>query len=517
MAKILVVEDEPALRESVVEELNDEGHVTVEAGNGLEGLEILAVERPDLILSDITMPEMNGYQFFRTVKERHPEHADTPFIFLSALSERDDELKGLRLGVDDYLKKPIDFDLLLARIDVGLRRRASLVEHAPPPAPSPDSSTKSPGASTANISEIAAGSDGRVLTGKFETISLEAIKTKVGDRWSEVSKQILTCAEAAISDHLGPGDAYNITSSQDFIVCFADLNDEQMDAKAKQIGDAIWERIFQETGDEDLSRVDAQAFEIPLTLDNPADAEAAFSQIDNLIEKEKVAATEANRRKLSQIYEYEDLFALPTLTTKGTPSKIKMLSFEQRYVDQVSRLFGTREYEGAFLLDLQKALFNRLKENQNLGKTFSDVAMLLPIHFVMVENKEIRNQLIEICRDLESSINTKLILEVIEAPNRIKSRKVALKALPVGRKLQFLEIRRSAQTEGVEPSELRELGIAFVSMHYEDAIRHDQQDLMNYIKLLEQGGTKFFIKDIPEGGLIDAQSYKAHLYALRRK
>ena len=171
--------------------LNDEGHITVEAGNGLEGLEKLAVDRPDLILSDITMPEMNGYQFFRTVKERHPEHAETPFIFLSALSDRDDELKGLRLGVDDYLTKPIDFDLLLARVELGLRRRGSLAEHTSlhtPPADSPKQNT---------------GNGGRTLAGKFETISLNAIKEKIGDRWSEISDQILTNAEAVISDQLG--------------------------------------------------------------------------------------------------------------------------------------------------------------------------------------------------------------------------------------------------------------------------------------------------------------------------
>ena len=277
-------------------------------------------------------------------------------------------------------------------------------------------------------------------------------------------------------------------------MCFEDLTDEQTDAKINQIKDAIWDRFFGEKGD----------------------AEAAFSEIDNSISKDRVVATEADRKALSQIYEYEDLFALPTLTAKGTPSKIKMLSFEQRHVDQISTLFGACEYEGKFLFDMQSLLFERLKENRNLGKAFSDAAMLLPLHFMMVENKEVRNQLIQLCQDLEKSIDTNLIIEIIEAPNNIKSHKRALKALPVGRKLQFLEIRQVEQIEGLELGELRELGIAFISMHYENALNHDQQDLLNYVKLLQDGGTKFFIKDIPEGGLIDAQSRKAHLYAMRK-
>jgi len=136
MAKILVVEDEDELREVIVEELNEMGHITVEAGNGLEGLEQLAAERPDLILSDITMPKMTGYQFLRSVREKHPEHVHTPFIFLTALTERDDQLKGLRLGVDDYLTKPIDFDLMIARIELGLRRSQPQADQMPSPVPS---------------------------------------------------------------------------------------------------------------------------------------------------------------------------------------------------------------------------------------------------------------------------------------------------------------------------------------------------------------------------------------------
>ena len=96
---------------------------TVEAPGGQAGLDRLASEPVDLIISDITMPKMNGYQFFRSVKEQFPEHADTPFIFLTALTDRDSEFKGLRLGVDDYITKPIDFDLLMLRVEIHLRRR----------------------------------------------------------------------------------------------------------------------------------------------------------------------------------------------------------------------------------------------------------------------------------------------------------------------------------------------------------------------------------------------------------
>jgi len=516
MAKILVVEDEMELREAIVEELSEEGHVTVEAGNGLEGLEKLSTEMPDLILSDITMPKMNGYQFFRSVKERHPEHAQTPFIFLSALSDREDELKGLRLGVDDYLRKPIDFDLLLARIELGLRQRRALAQQTPSPAQSPDIPNRDAETTVAKISDIAASNDGRVLAGKFETISLEAIKEKVDDRWSEMSDLIMTSAEAVIQDYLGPKDACNITPSQDFVVCFADLTDEQVYAKVGRIRDAIWDRLFGETDDEDLSQIDAQTHEVSLKVDDTSDGEIILNEINQIIDKEKMAATEANKKKLIQIYKYEDLFALTLLSSTGAPSKIKLLSFEQRYADLIRNLFDERRYDGAFLLDLQQLLFERLKENRNLSRTFSNAAMLLPIHFAMLRDQEVRDRLIELCDELKKSINVDLVIEIIESPNRIKLHKSTLKVLPVGRKLQFLEIRRSAQIDGIELGELRDLGIAIVSMRYENVVHHDEQSLQQCIKLLEQGGTKFCIKDVPEGKLLDAQNWKAHMYAMHK-
>ena len=143
MAKILVVEDEEILRELIVDQLNDVGHSTFEAGNGREGLDILAKDTPDLIVSDITMPVMNGYQFLRSVREEHLEHARTPFIFMTALSDRESELKGLRLGVDDYITKPIDYEILIARIDANLRRRQmqAILDH---PAPSSTDSLEPP-------------------------------------------------------------------------------------------------------------------------------------------------------------------------------------------------------------------------------------------------------------------------------------------------------------------------------------------------------------------------------------
>jgi DNA-binding response OmpR family regulator len=110
------VEDEKAVRDLIVEELADAGLRTLEAENGRHGLEMILKHRPDIVISDITMPEMDGTQLLAEVQINHPELSNMPFIFLTALADREKMLEGLRAGADNYLTKPVDFDVLMAKI-----------------------------------------------------------------------------------------------------------------------------------------------------------------------------------------------------------------------------------------------------------------------------------------------------------------------------------------------------------------------------------------------------------------
>ncbi len=137
---ILCVEDEKDLREDIIEELRSSGHDAIGAGNGREALDALESVRPDLILCDISMPEMNGYDLLETVRKERMDMDDVPFLFLTALDERNEIISGKRAGADDYLVKPIDFDLMLASIEARLaqtrrmralhRRDAGAVQNA---------------------------------------------------------------------------------------------------------------------------------------------------------------------------------------------------------------------------------------------------------------------------------------------------------------------------------------------------------------------------------------------------
>ena len=122
MAKILCIEDDAELLEILSEELADAGHDVLQADDGGVGLEMIVEHKPDMVVSDISMPTMNGYVLLKTLREKHAEFADMPFLFLSALADRDHIIDGLDIGADDYLTKPIDYDMLSARIDAQLRQ-----------------------------------------------------------------------------------------------------------------------------------------------------------------------------------------------------------------------------------------------------------------------------------------------------------------------------------------------------------------------------------------------------------
>ena len=119
MAKtILVVDDEKRLRDLVQAYLSQEGFRVVTAADGQEALFVARHEKPDLILLDLMMPEMGGYEFLRV----HGKERDTPVIVLTAKLEENDKVLGLELGADDYVTKPFSMRELTARVRAVLRR-----------------------------------------------------------------------------------------------------------------------------------------------------------------------------------------------------------------------------------------------------------------------------------------------------------------------------------------------------------------------------------------------------------
>lgn len=119
MARILLIEDDPEVTENIVEILELENHQVQTANNGLVGIDLLNTSNPDLIICDVTMPEKNGYEVLQFVRS-NPKTFSTPFIFLTAKSEKNDLRRGMELGADDYITKPFDYSDIINSINTRL-------------------------------------------------------------------------------------------------------------------------------------------------------------------------------------------------------------------------------------------------------------------------------------------------------------------------------------------------------------------------------------------------------------
>jgi DNA-binding response OmpR family regulator len=121
MPRVLVIDDADDVRHVIRSVLEEAGHEVTEAENGREGLRVLYDLRPDLVLLDVAMPDMDGW----TALERIRELTWVPILMLTGRDATQDRVRGLRSGADDYIAKPFNRQELLARIDVALRRASA--------------------------------------------------------------------------------------------------------------------------------------------------------------------------------------------------------------------------------------------------------------------------------------------------------------------------------------------------------------------------------------------------------
>lgn len=119
---LLVVDDEDNLRSMLAAALQHHGFDVSEAANGREALEVIPTRRPDLILLDVMMPELDGFEVCRRLRA---DGDRTPVLFLTARDATEDKVRGLTLGGDDYLEKPFSLDELVARAEAVLRRTSA--------------------------------------------------------------------------------------------------------------------------------------------------------------------------------------------------------------------------------------------------------------------------------------------------------------------------------------------------------------------------------------------------------
>jgi DNA-binding response OmpR family regulator len=121
---VLCIDDDRETAGLIAEELVDRGFRVSVAFDGEQGFQAILTQQPDIALVDITMPVLSGFDLLERLVAVAPRFDSMPFLYLTALSDRANELKGRQLGADDYITKPIDFDILTAIITARLTRVA---------------------------------------------------------------------------------------------------------------------------------------------------------------------------------------------------------------------------------------------------------------------------------------------------------------------------------------------------------------------------------------------------------
>jgi DNA-binding response OmpR family regulator len=132
MTRVLVIEDDPAIRANICDLLEVEGFEVVHAATGTAGVAAFRSQRPDLVISDLKLPELDGFAVLEIIR-KEADGGDTPFIFLSAHAERSQIRQGMKLGADDYIPKPFTSRELLDAVRGRLNRHEAIRSATPPP------------------------------------------------------------------------------------------------------------------------------------------------------------------------------------------------------------------------------------------------------------------------------------------------------------------------------------------------------------------------------------------------
>ena len=211
MARILIVDDEPFLREMLNDILTLAGYEVIKACNGREGLEKIFSENPDIVLLDCSMPEMDGYEVLTQLR-KEPKFMNLPVIMLTAMSGESEEIKAFSLGLDDYITKPFKSAVLLARVRTILERKKLSVDANPLTA-------------LAGNAAIKAEAEKRLQNGKpfallyIDISNFKSFNDKYGfQRGDDVIKFTADCLLSTVEENCDEDDFVGHIGGDDFVM-----------------------------------------------------------------------------------------------------------------------------------------------------------------------------------------------------------------------------------------------------------------------------------------------------------
>lgn len=442
-AKILCIDDEPEIREDVVDELRDAGYETIEAEDGRSGLEAIVAQKPDLVLCDITMPVMDGHAVLKELRDRYPELADLPFIFLSALADRDHVIAGKRLGADDYLTKPIDFPMMLATVEARLgqiermeaRKQEQLVKvyvaaqksSCAPASKKPEQAGASKAAASvpkgaggagfrARLGDLVGASDGGLVAGRVQLIGLEDVKDALGERWASQARRVTELAEATIRRRLGRSDVLEQTERGEFLICFASLSEREAAFKARAIGREVREKILGtselDSQIKEVCEVSSEAHEVKLDKQEVVESEDVLDLVMGRLKEAVASAREAERKTMAQIVGSCRIVQVQVSMANGKDAPIALADFDEITRSGVQAMERARPASDELAAEIDILRLGRSAELLCQNVLESQPILVVHLDFSTLDHRRFSDRYLQVCRTLIERARTHIAFNV---------------------------------------------------------------------------------------------------------
>ena len=527
MATILCIEDELDFRESVVEALQHAGYQTIEAADGEAGLEALLRNKPNLVLCDIRMPVKDGHTLLNEVRNNHRNLADIPFVFLSALGDRADIVEGKLLGADDYLIKPIDFDLLLATIQSRLRQIERMQAHRDEKLvklyrglgqtqrddvgaePEPEA----PGQLGSTIARLAENNHGSVTVGRMQLVGLRAVKEQLGPRWRELAAKVRAVAESLIKRRLAREDVLTRRSDDEFVICFASLSEDEARFKAKAIERELTEHMLGSRPLKQLNGTLAVPVDPSLLTEvtseartlkiEPSEVEEVGDPIAVLVAKLETAAADARVRaaaimkRLNQTCRFAPR---PVCLRNRVRTRLKILDFGLPTRNEVNQFRRMAVGDPRMLAELDLVVLSKAIETIHETAHADSDLLAIPLSFDTIKSNNWSPHVFRACSAIGKAIRHRIAFKLSNVPISSYSGVFVEKLHILQTYCRWTILDMEQPFLGA--MDYRGLRISLVSMSYTsyvDRVCNDAAKPRLFIKKLHESGVRLMIDQVPRG------------------
>ncbi len=255
---VILVDDEESIRETLRSVLEEIGITVIEASNGRHAISLILEQHPRVVVSDIKMPNMNGYELFNNLRKEYPDHAKTKFVFLTGLADTEFIKAAYRIGVDDFISKPVDIRSFQRKISDLLRDEAASGSEISDLS-DVDATENSPkrAESEQAVRDLLEANGKPVPLGQVFCIGINEIRRRVGDaKWRKLKDRVANLISDAVRKVCRPDDVYLKCPDGSVVIVFADNDAQRCEAVAAKAATIVNKALF---GSDDLAGAEVRS------------------------------------------------------------------------------------------------------------------------------------------------------------------------------------------------------------------------------------------------------------------